>query len=67
MTLLDIYDHHRRSLGAEIRARRNACGWSQRELAEHAGMCARHVGRIERAEVTASRRTVEAIELALRA
>lgn len=36
------------SIGARLRARRNEIGWTQDQLAEHAGLSADMVGRVER-------------------
>lgn len=48
-----------RNFGAAVRARREAHGWSQEQLAEHAGLNRSYVGEIERGAAIASIVTVE--------
>ena len=52
-------------VGANIRRLRQARGWSQEELAAEASMAMRHVGRIERADVSATLDALEKIAQAL--
>ncbi|MEX3957499.1 helix-turn-helix protein [Trinickia symbiotica] len=48
-----------RNFGAAVRALREAHGWSQEELAEHAGLNRSYVGEIERGMAIASIVTVD--------
>lgn len=41
-------------LAVNLRRLRNSRGWTQEELADHAGLSSRYVGAIERAAVSAS-------------
>ncbi|SOE71515.1 Helix-turn-helix [Burkholderia sp. OK233] len=43
-----------RNFGAAVRCFREACGWSQEQLAEHAGLNRSYVGEIERGSAIAS-------------
>ncbi|MFT4067799.1 helix-turn-helix domain-containing protein [Paraburkholderia sp.] len=54
--------HH---FGAAVRALREAHGWSQEQLAEHAGLNRSYVGEIERGSVIASIVTAEKLARAL--
>lgn len=54
-----------RTLGAAVRARREAHAWSQEQLAEHAGLNRSYVGEIERGTVIASIVTVDKLARAL--
>jgi len=53
-----------RHFGAAVRELREARGWSQEQLAEHAGLNRSYVGEIERATVIASIVTVNKLALA---
>jgi transcriptional regulator with XRE-family HTH domain len=52
-------------LGARLRERREAVGWSQAELAEAVGVTPNYVGVIERGEKLPTLETVEAVSRAL--
>ncbi|MCX4163125.1 MULTISPECIES: helix-turn-helix domain-containing protein [Paraburkholderia] len=54
-----------RDLGVTVRRLREARGWSQEQLAEHAGLNRSYVGEIERGSVIASIVTVEKLAQAL--
>lgn len=54
-----------RMLGTAVRELREAHGWSQEGLAEHAGLNRSYVGEIERGSVIASIVTVEKLAMAL--
>ncbi|WP_354682949.1 helix-turn-helix transcriptional regulator [Cupriavidus necator] len=54
-----------RTLGSAVRELREAHGWSQEALAEHASLNRSYVGEIERGSVIASIVTVEKLALAL--
>ena len=61
-------DHHfLKTFGVRIRAAREAKGWSQEKLAEHADIHDRTIGRIERGELNFSvlslHRLLRALEL----
>ena len=47
-----------RSFGLAVRQQREARGWSQEGLAEHAGLNRSYIGEVERGAVTASLVTV---------
>lgn len=53
------------SFGATVRRLREARGWSQERLAEHAGLNRTYVGEIERGTVIASIVTVDKLASAL--
>ena len=52
-------------IGARIRARRNAKGWFQKDLAKTARLPIRTIGRIERGEVSVRLSTLQKIAKAL--
>lgn len=54
------------TLAANLRKLRHASGFTQEELADRAGLSARHLGDIERGEHAASVRTLEQLAEALR-
>ncbi|MFL9875705.1 helix-turn-helix domain-containing protein [Paraburkholderia megapolitana] len=54
-----------RDLGVTVRRLREARGWSQEQLAEHAALNRSYVGEIERGSVIASIVTVEKLAQAL--
>lgn len=54
-----------RDLGVTVRRLREARGWSQEQLAEHAALNRSYVGEIERGSVIASIVTVEKLARAL--
>ncbi|WP_166653538.1 helix-turn-helix domain-containing protein [Paraburkholderia flava] len=54
-----------RDLGVTVRRLREARGWSQEQLAEHAALNRSYVGEIERGSVIASVVTVEKLARAL--
>lgn len=53
------------ALGLAIRRLRDARGWSQEQLAEHADLNRSYVGEVERGQVIASIVTIEKIARAL--
>lgn len=55
-----------REFGAQVRRLREARGWSQEQLAEHATLNRSYVGEIERGAAIASLVTVEKLARALR-
>jgi transcriptional regulator with XRE-family HTH domain len=55
-----------RRFGAALKQRRNELGLSQEQIAERAGISAKYLGRIERAEVNASLDTIERVVLVLK-
>ncbi len=54
-----------RDLGLALRRLREARGWSQEQLAEHAGLNRSYVGEVERGAAIASIVTVEKLAAAL--
>lgn len=54
-----------REFGAAVRRLREARGWSQEQLAEHAGLNRSYVGEVERGSAIASIVTVEKLARAL--
>jgi transcriptional regulator with XRE-family HTH domain len=53
------------NFGAAVRERREARGWSQEQLAEHAGLNRSYVGEIERGSAIASIVTLDKLARAL--
>lgn len=53
------------SFGLTVRRQREAHGWSQEQLAEHADLNRSYVGEIERGQVTASLLTLHKLAAAL--